>query len=303
MTISRRHFLKAGTALGAGLAAGLPLAANAAAVSELVILHTNDVHSRMDPFPADGRQYGGQGGVVPRAALIKHLRQRHPHLLLLDAGDMVQGTPYFNFFKGEAEIKAMNAMGYDCATLGNHDFDNGLDGLKQLLEWAQFPVVSANYDFSKTHLAGMVKPYRIIKRGGRRIGIFGMGVGFEGLVAPHHHGATRYLDPVPVAREMVQQLRKEKVDMIICLSHLGYEYPSDKISDRRLAAQVEGIDLIIGGHTHTFLPEPVTVNDPAGRPVLINQVGWSGLFLGQLTASWQGQNQLSWNGTSLPVTT
>jgi 5'-nucleotidase len=282
---SRRTFLKQ-AAIGSGLllAGAFPFGSLAAAPRrKLVILHTNDVHSRLDPFPDDGGKYAGQGGVAARAALIRQIREQEEHVLLLDAGDIFQGTPYFNIFKGEPEIKAMSMMGYDAVTMGNHDFDAGLEGFARQLVHASFRVLTANYDFTGTVLEGKTQPYMVVTKGGLRIGIFGLGIRLDGLVPPDAYAGMRYLEPVPVARAVSEQLKKqERCDMVICLSHLGYDYPYQRVSDRILAAETEYIDLIIGGHTHTFLDQPVSVRNKNGGEVAISQVGWGGLRLGRL---------------------
>jgi len=283
--LSRRSFLKK-TAIGGGLlmTGAFPFDSLAAAEQRrLVILHTNDVHSRLDPFPTDGGKYAGQGGVAARAALIRQIRQEEEHVLLLDAGDIFQGTPYFNLYHGEPEIKAMSLMGYDAVTMGNHDFDAGVEGFVRQLPHASFPVLTANYDFTNTALEGKTKPYITLRKGGLKIGIFGLGIQLEGLVAPDAYCDTKYLEPVPVARAVSERLKKqEHCDMVICLSHLGFEYPYAKVSDKILAKETEYIDLIIGGHTHTFLDQPVIVSNRSGAEVVISQVGWAGLRLGRL---------------------
>ncbi|GAB2549013.1 metallophosphatase [Rufibacter soli] len=269
----------------AGLAVlGLPSIGSAAATSiKLTILHTNDMHSRIDPFPNDGRKNGGMGGMARRATLVKQIRAQEPNVLLLDAGDIWQGTPYFNFFGGELEYKLMTQMGYDAATLGNHDFDNGLEGLQKQLPNAGFPFIIANYDFTDTILQGRFKPYKVFQKEGLKIGVFGLGIQLSGIVADNNYGNTKYLDPVATAQKMVKILKEqEKVDLVICLSHLGYKYEYQKIDDVKLATQVSGIDLIIGGHTHTFLDEPDRVTHPSGHVTLVNQVGWSGINLGRI---------------------
>lgn len=287
---SRRTFIKklgAGSALVglSGLGSLLPMGAEAASPFKLTVLHTNDTHSRIEPFPKDGSAFAGLGGVARRASLVEQIRQQEEHVLLLDAGDIFQGTPYFNLYEGELEFKLMTRMGYDAATLGNHDFDNGLEGLEKQLPHAGFPFVISNYDFLNTPLRETFSPYKVFNKGDIKVGVFGLGIELEGLVNERHYGNTRYLDPVAVAREMVQELKARGCHLIICLSHLGYQYESDKISDLRLASQVEGIDLIIGGHTHTFLEEPTVVPGPEGHQVLVNQVGWAGINLGRLDFS------------------
>lgn len=282
---SRREFLKkigAGSALVGlgGLSTVVPLDANAAQGYRLTILHTNDMHSRIEPFPQDGRAYAGLGGMARRASLIEQIRQQEEHVLLLDAGDIWQGTPYFNMYKGELEYKLMSEMKYDAATIGNHEFDNGLEGLKQQLPHAGFSFVNSNYNFSNTILKDDVNPIMIFDKGGIKVGVFGLGIELTGLVAEKNYGMVHYLDPVPVAREMVQELRQQGCHLVVCLSHLGYHYESSKISDLLLAQQVEGIDLIIGGHTHTFLDKPTVVKGPDEQEVLVNQVGFAGINLG-----------------------
>ncbi|RIJ36981.1 bifunctional metallophosphatase/5'-nucleotidase [Pontibacter oryzae] len=285
--MQRRDFLKT-TALGAaGISLlGMPFSAEAAQSINLTILHTNDQHSRIDPFPNDGRRYGGMGGMARRATLIEQIRKEEPNVLLLDAGDIWQGTPYFNFFKGELEYKLMSEMKYDAATLGNHDFDNGLQGLAQQLPNAGFPFISANYDFSKTILKNRFEPYKIFEKQGVRIGVFGLGIELAGLVSKNNYGETVYLDPIETARQMVQELRNnQQCNLVICLSHLGYKYEDGKVDDVTLAQQVDGIDLIIGGHTHTFMEQPEVFRHPSGHETLVNQVGWSGIFLGRIDYS------------------
>ena len=278
--------MKTSAAGAAGISLlGFPFSAEAAARSiNLTILHTNDQHSRIDPFPDDGRKYGGMGGMARRASLIDSIRKQEPNVLLLDCGDIWQGTPYFNFFSGELEYKLMTRMKYDAATLGNHDFDNGLKGLEKQLPNAGFPFLTANYNFSNTILKDRFQPYKIFEKEGVRIGVFGLGIELAGLVADNNYEKTVYLDPVSVAQEMVQELRQnQQCHLVVCLSHLGYSYESDKIDDRKLARQVSGIDLILGGHTHTFLDAPEVVRHAAtGHDTLINQVGWSGIFLGRV---------------------
>ncbi|MBW3544043.1 MAG: metallophosphatase [Bacteroidetes bacterium] len=293
----RRDFIKK-AALGTGALVALgPLTAEAARAQSLTILHTNDMHSRIEPFPQDDRNWPGLGGMARRATMIEQIRKQEEHVLLLDAGDIWQGTPYFNYFDGEVEFKLMSQMQYDVATIGNHDFDNGLSGLYEQLPNASFPFISANYDFSGTILKDRFAPYKLFKKGKILVGVFGLGIELEGLVFDKHYKGVKYADPVAVAREMVQELRNKGCHLIVCLSHLGFSYESEKISDLRLAAAVEGIDLIIGGHTHSFLDEPVRVLNPAGKEVLINQVGWAGVNLGRLDYRFDGAGRttdISW---------
>ncbi len=286
--LNRRSFLKR-TAIGGGLlmAGGFPFESLAGEEKhKLTILHTNDVHSRLEPFPTDGGRFDGQGGVAQRAALLKQIRAEEDHVLLLDAGDIFQGTPYFNLYKGEPEIKAMAMMGYDAVTMGNHDFDAGVEGFAKQLPHANFPVLTANYDFTNTPLEGKTRPYTIIKKGKLKIGIFGVGIQLKGLVPDAAYGNTKYLDPIQTALAISSQLKqKEKCDMVICLSHLGYEYEHNKVSDKILAKETEHIDLIIGGHTHTFLDTPTVMRNKKGSETVINQAGWAGVRLGRLDYS------------------
>jgi 5'-nucleotidase len=253
-------------------------------VYRLTILHTNDVHSRIDPFPMDGGRNQGLGGVAARAELIEKIRNEQEHVLLLDAGDIFQGTPYFNLYKGEPEIKAMSSMKYDAATIGNHDFDAGLENLaNQLTKHANFPMLISNYDFTGTPMENKYEPYRIFRKGKLKIGVFGIGIEMKGLVPDNLSAGTQYLDPVQKANAMAHKLKRDKnCDLIICLSHLGYQYRENKISDVLLARESENIDLIIGGHTHTFLDAPVIRKNKRGQDVIVNQVGFAGIILGRL---------------------
>jgi 5'-nucleotidase len=252
---------------------------------KITILHTNDTHSHIDPFPADHPKNPGMGGAARRANAIQKIRQEEENVLLLDAGDIFQGTPYFNYYGGELEFKLMSMMQYDVATMGNHDFDNGIDGFYAQLPHAKFDFVSANYDFKNTVLDGLVKPYKIIKKDGIKIGIFGLGVELNGLVDKKLYKETKYLNPIEIADEMTQILKvQEKCDLVICLSHLGFKYTNDpeKVCDVLLAQKTKNIDLIIGGHTHTFLDKPIVETNQEGQPVLINQVGCFGINLGRI---------------------
>jgi len=250
---------------------------------KLTILHTNDVHSRIDPFPMDGSKMQGLGGAAKRAALIKKIRAVEKNVLLLDAGDFFQGTPYFNYFGGELEIKLMSEMGYDAATLGNHDFDKGTDGLAKQMHHANFPFIICNYDLKNTELDQRTAPYKIFEKGGLKIGVTGVGINLDGLVPKSLFRETRYLDPVENANKIARQLRRDHgCHYVICLSHLGFENNDNKISDRIFVAQSEDIDLIIGGHSHTFMDKPAILKNKSGKSVLVNQVGWGGVILGRL---------------------
>lgn len=251
--------------------------------AQLTILHTNDWHSRIEPFPDGSGRNANQGGAIRRAALIDQIRQEAEHVLLLDSGDVFQGTPYFNFFAGELEFKLMSQMGYDACTIGNHDFDAGLEGLVKQLPHTNFPLLSANYDFKGTLMEGKTLPYHIIEKGPIRVGLFGLGIELEGLVPQNLYGKTIYQEPIERANAVARKLREEKkCDLIICLSHLGYRYRDGKVSDQVLAAQSKHIDIILGGHTHTFMRQPESAPNLDGEPVIINQVGFAGLRLGRL---------------------
>ncbi|EAZ95902.1 possible secreted 5'-nucleotidase [Flavobacteria bacterium BAL38] len=252
---------------------------------KITILHTNDVHSHIDPFPVDHPKNPNMGGAARRAAIIESIRKEEKNVLLLDAGDIFQGTPYFNYYGGELEFKLMSMMQYDLATMGNHDFDNGIDGFYAQLPHAKFDFVSANYDFKNTVLNDIVKPYKIIMKDGIKIGIFGLGVQLDGLVDKKLYKETVYNNPIEVAQDMTKILKEEKkCDLVICLSHLGFKYKDDpeKPSDIMLANKTKNIDLIIGGHTHTFLDKPVIEKNSEGKEVLINQVGCFGVNLGRI---------------------
>lgn len=290
--MNRKNFLKTigGGTLAMTLAPNLLLAENlnllkSASDYHLTILHTNDQHSRIEPFDASYSRNPNQGGFARRAALIQKFRDEQSNILLLDSGDTFQGTPYFNFFGGELEFKLMSMMGYDASTMGNHDFDNGLEGFKKVLPNAKFPFLCSNYDFSDTILEGQTIPYKIFNKKGIRVGIFGVGIQLEGLVGKKSYGETQYLDPIEIAQQYASMLKNEKkCDLVICLSHLGFDYRDNptKVSDKVLASKTEHIDLILGGHTHTFLKEPQSFANKNGKNVLVNQVGWAGLLLGKV---------------------
>lgn len=263
---------------------GISFAKELATAKRITILHTNDTHSHIDPLPPDNPLYPNQGGVARRATLIQQIRNENPNTLLFDAGDIFQGTPYFNFYGGELEFKLMSKLKYDAATIGNHDFDNGLEGLLAQLPHATFDFICSNYDFSKTILHGKTKPYKVFVVDGIRIGVFGLGVKLDGLVDKLMYGETQYLNPLEISQQMEKKLRfDEKCDLVICLSHLGYKYRNENIfCDLILAENSKEIDLIIGGHTHTFLEQPTIVKNKNGREVIVNQAGCYGINLGRI---------------------
>lgn len=285
--MKRRDFIQKTVVSSALLSlSGITLSSfNTLESKKITILHTNDVHSHIDPFPANHPKSPNMGGVTRRATLIEKIRKEEPNVLLLDAGDIFQGTPYFNYYGGELEFKLMSMMQYDLATMGNHDFDNGIDGFYAQLPHAKFDFVSANYDFKNTVLDTIVKPYKVFKKDGIKIGIFGLGVQLDGLVDKKLYKETIYNNPIEIAQDITKTLKKEeKCDLVICLSHLGFQYKNEpeKVCDIKLAQNTKDIDLIIGGHTHTFLDKPVVETNMDNKSVLINQVGCYGINLGRI---------------------
>lgn len=303
--MQRRHFIKQTAAASALLATGsfgLSAYGNAPCKKHITILHTNDTHSRLDPFPANDARYANKGGVARRSTLIENIRKENPNTLLLDAGDYFQGTPYFNFYGGELELKFMSMLGYDAATIGNHEFDNGLEGLLAPLPHANFPIISSNYNFSNTVLDGFVEKYKTFEKDGIKVGVFGLGVQLEGLVTKKLYEETGYQDPIEISQEMTRILKdEEQCDLIICLSHLGYSYEDNKISDIKLAKATKNIDLILGGHTHTFLLKPTIVKNIDDQEVLIYQVGFGGINLGRIDFYFEEKKINDIKGNSIMV--
>ena len=304
--MKRRTFIQQTSAAGALISLGglTVSSANASKTKKITILHTNDVHSHIDPFGPDDGRNANKGGVARRASLVESIRKENPNTLLLDAGDIFQGTPYFNYYGGELEFKLMSMLKYDLTTIGNHDFDNGVDGLYAQLPHADFDFVSANYNFKNTVLDTHVKPYKIFNKDDVRIGVFGLGIELDGLVGKIHFRETEYIYPVEIAQDMSRILKEdEQCDIVICLSHLGYFYKKtpDKISDLLLARQTKDIDLIIGGHTHTFLPKPTIEKNSVGKNVLVNQVGCYGLYLGQIDFYLESDKENKATGTTIVV--
>jgi 5'-nucleotidase len=297
---SRRDFL--GVSISAGLSLSFPkglrslYAPTRAAIwapllepqkgeTLITVLHTNDTHSQIDPILDNDKTYAGKGGVARRATLVKRVRKENPNTLLIDAGDVCQGTPYFNFYKGEVEYKAMSLVGYDAGTIGNHEFDNGVESLAKAMQFANFDIVSTNYDVRGSALESKVKAQVVKEVAGLRIGLFGLGISPTGLITPDNFKPLLYLDPVRTAREVTKRLREqEKCTLVLGMSHLGY-YPNpqrDEVGDTQVAAQVEGIDFIASGHTHTFMDKPVLQKNPAGKDTIIFQVGRSGIYVGRV---------------------
>ncbi|GLB51204.1 metallophosphatase [Neptunitalea chrysea] len=304
--MKRRDFIHK-TAAGAalvGLGSVSLTACNNNPKSHITILHTNDVHSHIDPFPADHPVFPNQGGVARRATLIEQVRNENQNTLLLDAGDIFQGSPYFNYYGGELEFKLMSMLRYDAVTIGNHDFDNGIDGLLAQMPNANFDFVCANYTFVNTPLETLIKPYKIFVKGGVKIGVFGLGIELKGLVDKKNYKETVYLDPIEIAQDIVKELKEdEKCDLVICLSHLGYQYNNNpnKVSDLVLAANTKDIDLIIGGHTHTFLEKPAIVKNKINKDVLVNQVGCYGINVGRIDFYFDNESVVTSTGKSIIV--
>jgi len=254
-------------------------------LKKITILHTNDVHSHIDPFPKNDPLNPSGGGVIARANLINLIKKDNPNTLVLDAGDVFQGTPYFNFFGGELELKLMSKMGYNASTLGNHEFDNGTEKLSKVLKHANFSFLNSNYTLKNTPLENKIKSHEIFNINGIKIGVFGLGIELEGLVEKKLYKGIKYLNPIEISKDVSDDLKyNHNCDLIICLSHLGFSYSKDKniMCDLILAKQTKNIDLIIGGHTHTFLDEPVKVKNLENKDVIINQVGCFGINLGKI---------------------
>lgn len=304
--MNRRKFLQKTSASSAFIGlGGLPLSSCSNTFEKhITVLHTNDVHSHIDAFPKDHSKFPNLGGLARRAALVESIRKENKNTLLFDAGDIFQGTPYFNFYGGELEFKLMSMLKYDAATIGNHDFDNGLNGLYAQLPHAKFDLLSANYDFSNTIMNEQTKPYTIYTIDGIKIGVYGIGIGLEGLVSKKLYKETVYLDPYEIAIETERKLKEEEqCNLIVCLSHLGYAYEAhdNRPDDLRLAAKTSYTDLIIGGHTHTFLDKPDIVRNTKDKEVLVNQVGCFGINLGRIDFYFDHSKNSSSNGVSITV--
>ena len=260
----------------------------AGAQKTLTILHTNDTHSTIMPLNPNlaDTMLADRGGYLRRMNMIRQQRQQDPDLLLFDSGDFSQGSAYYSLFQGDVEIGLMNRMGYDAATIGNHEFDFGLDNMIRLFKMAQFPIVCSNYDFADTELKDIVKPYIIIKRKGLKIGVFALCPPLEGLVFTKNYGPLRFLDPVEKTNEMVDILkRQKKCDVVICISHLGWG--SSQYPDNRFIQQTRGVDLVLGGHTHTYFQELQYEKNLDGQPVPVDQNGKHAAFVGKLLLTFQ----------------
>lgn len=283
---NRRDFLKyfAGTA---AVLAGFPALSNEVLKSKdltrLTILYTNDLHSRIEPFPSNDPKYANMGGFARRAAIVEQEKLKNDAVLLLDAGDIFQGTPYFNLYQGELEYKLMSMMGYDATTIGNHDFDLSIENIEKQMPHAKFSFINCNYDFSNTCLNNKIVPYKIFTKKGIKIGVLGYGIELDGLVDKKMYKETIYNDPLPIANATAKLLKHDLgCDYVIALSHLGFKYEEKKISDMSMAPLTENIDLIIGGHSHTFLEHPVKIANRVGKEVFVTQVGWAGIWLGKI---------------------
>ena len=283
--ISRKEFLKKSAFLAAGSIVPLGIGSKlfGKTLSDLTILYTNDTHARLDPFPDNAVEFAGLGGISRRASLVKKIRSQSKNVLLLDAGDVFQGTPWFDVYGGEIDLKLMSEMGYDAMAVGNHEFDRGPDGFAEAAQKADFPILAANYDASGTPLNSHLERLIVREFNGFRVGIFGLGIELDGVVSPELYGDVKHRDPVAWANGMKNSLIDyHKCDYIICLSHLGFRYNDGRMDDLTLAKTVPGIDLIIGGHTHTFLDYPVGVMNPEGSVTQITQMGHGGVRLGRI---------------------
>lgn len=277
----RKLYFMIGVCLLSGMAA-------AQSVKELRLFHTNDMHSRVEPFPEDYQDtlLAGKAGMVRRATFIKQQRELHPDLLLFDCGDFSQGTPYYNIYRGEVEVRLMNEMCYDAGTIGNHEFDFGLENMARLFRLADFPIVCANYDVTGTVLEGLVKEYVVLRRKGMKIGVFGLGTQLEGLVAKESYGGVKFEDPVSEAQRIADLLRtEEKCDVVICLSHLGWQ--GELYSDIELIENTRGIDVVLGGHSHSYFEVPVYYKNLDGVEVPLQQMGKHAAFVGKMVLTLQ----------------
>ncbi len=258
------------------------ITATAFAQKRLTILHTNDTHSQIKPLSVNlaDTMKAGRAGFIRRIAMIQDERKKDPELLLFDSGDFSQGSPYYTMFRGDVEAGLMNKMHYDAGTIGNHEFDFGLNNMARVFKSLNFPIVCANYDFTGTPLQGIVKPYVIIKRKGVKIGVFGLSPQLDGLVDKKNYGSIKYLDPVSKAQEMADVLKKKKCDLIICISHLGWEEKG--MGDQEVISHTRGIDLVLGGHSHTYFTTLRYVNNLDGKPIPVDQNGKHAIFVGKI---------------------
>lgn len=294
LPMNRRGFIRNSLTSVAGIGLGVtPF--NLLASRDFVtisIMHTNDLHCHIEPFSGGNENTNGKGGLARISEMVKRAKDENPNTLLFDAGDIFQGTPYYNYFNGELMLQLMSAVGYDAGTLGNHEFDDGLEGIADSLHAAQFPFICSNYDFSNTMLAGKFPRWKIFKQAGIKIGVYGLGIELKGLVADKNFGNTIYNDPLQTALEMESYLKNDnKCDLVVCISHLGLRYRDNKISDMVLASESSMTDLIIGGHTHSFLEEPIVEKNKAGNSVIVNQASWGGMVVGKIDFVFEGSKK------------
>ena len=258
----------------------------AKAQKQIVILHTNDTHSTIEPVSkySKVKEAAGKAGCVRRATMVKQLREQNPDILLFDSGDFSQGSTFYTMYKGDVEVGLMNIMGYDAATIGNHEFDFGLDNLARLARQAKFPIVCSNCDFTGTPCQDVIKKYCVVVRDGVRIGVFGLTPKIEGLVMKENIAGVKYIDPIQATKEMVSVLRdKERCDIVVCLSHLGWKLAPEYIDDQVLISSTTGIDIVLGGHSHTYMKEMEWVDKAEGKSIPVDQNGKHGAFVGKIT--------------------
>lgn len=258
----------------------------AKAQKQIVILHTNDTHSTIEPVSkfSKVKEAAGKAGCVRRATMVKQLREQNPDILLFDSGDFSQGSTFYTMYKGDVEVGLMNIMGYDAATIGNHEFDFGLDNLARLARQAKFPIVCSNCDFTGTPCQDVIKKYCVVVRDGVRIGVFGLTPKIEGLVMKENIAGVKYIDPIQATKEMVSVLRdKEQCDIVVCLSHLGWKLAPEYIDDQVLISSTTGIDIVLGGHSHTYMKEMEWVDNAEGKSIPVDQNGKHGAFVGKIT--------------------
>lgn len=293
MKLNRRQFVKNTAIAGSFLTAGAVNIASKGKTKRLTILHTNDVHSQIEPLPENHKYYPGLGGFARRAELVQKIRSEEENVLLLDAGDFFQGTPYFNFFKGELEVKLMSALKYDAVVLGNHEFDNGTLPLYKALKEAEFTVLSANYDFLYKEWNKLVQPFKIFNFDGINVGVIGLCINNKNLIDDKNFDGISYSDPIPIAEDLGALLKERfQCSLVIGLSHLGIH------DDKKLASETSNIDLILGGHTHTLLEEPLVIKNKMGKNVIINQVGSKGAYLGRLNFNFDREGKMIPKGWS-----
>jgi 5'-nucleotidase len=292
---NRRDFIKTLFTIGATVALPRILKAGSKQnLQRIVILHTNDTHSQIEPLPTTHHRFPGMGGYAARSALINKIRAEGHPVFLFDSGDIFQGTPYYNMYGGEVELKLMSDMNYTAATIGNHEFDKGLDGLADALEFAKFPFISSNYIFNHSRLRSKIEKFKIFNIGKIKIGVFGLGPYPYGLISKVTFGDTEYRDPMITAAEMAYKLKKEeKCSIVVCLSHMGYKTDEENIlCDYEMAKKSKNIDLILGGHTHTLLTKPVFVYNTDNNQVVITQNAYAGVRMSRIDCYFSSAGEL-----------